>query len=138
MSRVVEKLCLYVQHLKGTIPTIKSSNDRATVKGKLSLSRSNVIKMLNAVQMTKFNDQPLLAKLKKHPHFIFKLPKLKLVIDTVSSGEDEEPLYQGHKLMNYSREKRYLEDHAAYIVQTVIDCFQRRYGNLFGGEGREV
>ena len=74
------------------------------------------IKMLNSVETTKSNYQRLLAKLKKHPHFIFKLPKLKLVIDTVSSGEDEEPLYQGHRIMNYSREKRYLEDRAAYIV----------------------
>ena len=36
--------------------------------------------------------------------------------------------------MNYSREKRYLEDHTPYKVQTVIDCFERRYGNLFGEE----
>ena len=36
--------------------------------------------------------------------------------------------------MNYSREKRYLEDHAAYIVQTIINCFERLYCNLFGGE----
>ena len=32
----VEKFGLYAQHLKGTIPTIKSSNDRATVQGKLN------------------------------------------------------------------------------------------------------
>ena len=36
--------------------------------------------------------------------------------------------------MNYSREKRYLENHAAYIVQTIINCFERLYCNLFGGE----
>ena len=36
MGRVVEKFGLYVQHLKGNIPTIKSSNDRATVQGKLN------------------------------------------------------------------------------------------------------
>ena len=36
MGRVVEKFGLYVQHLKGTILTIKSSNDRATVQGKLN------------------------------------------------------------------------------------------------------
>ena len=75
--------------------------------------------MLNAVETMKAIYQRLLAKLKKHPQYIFKVPNLKLVIDTISSGEDEEPLYQGHKHMNYSKEKRYLEDHAAYI----IDCF---------------
>ena len=52
----------------------------------------NVIKMLNAVETTKSNDQRLLAKLKKHPHFIFKLPKLKYVIDTISSGKNEESM----------------------------------------------
>ena len=75
---------LYVQPLKGTIPTIKSSNDQATVQGKLNklvdakvLLRSaflsdvlteakrfslifqkkdiKVIKMLNAIKTTKSN-----------------------------------------------------------------------------------
>ena len=65
---------------------------------------------------------------------VFKLPNLKLVIDAISSREDEEPLYQGHKLINYTREKRYFEYHATHIVQTMINCFERLYGNLFGGE----
>ena len=38
----------------------------------------NVIRMLNAVETTKANYQSLLAKLKTHPQFIFKLPNLKL------------------------------------------------------------
>lgn len=163
MGRVVEKFGLYVQHLKENIPTIKSSKDRATVQGKLSklvdakvLLRSafftdvlaeakrfslvsqkkdiNVIKMLNSVETTKFNYQRLLAKVKKNPAFIFELPNLKLVIDSISANEDEEPLYQGQKLMYYSREKRYLEDHAAHIIEKIIGCFEERYGNLFGGE----
>ena len=36
MGRVVEKFGLYIQHLKGTIPTIKPSNDRATAQVKLN------------------------------------------------------------------------------------------------------
>ena len=36
--------------------------------------------------------------------------------------------------MYYSREKRYLEDHGAYIIEKIIGCFEERYGNLFGGE----
>ena len=36
MGRVVQKFSLHVQHLKRTIPTIKSSNNRATVQGKLN------------------------------------------------------------------------------------------------------
>ena len=36
MGWEVEKFGLYAQYLKGTIPTIKSSNDRATLQGKLN------------------------------------------------------------------------------------------------------
>ena len=93
-----------------------------------------LIKMLNSVETTKSNYQRLLAKLKKHPHFIFKLPKLKLVIGTISSGKNEESMYQGHKHMNYSREKRYLEDHAAYIMQIIID-FLKGGTVTYSGEG---
>ena len=49
------------------------------------------MEMLNAVETMKANYQRLLAKLTKHPLFIFKLPNLKLVIDAISSSEDEEP-----------------------------------------------
>ena len=126
MGRVVEKFGLYIQHLKGTIPTIKQSNDRAIVQGKLNklvdakvLLRSaflsdvlteakrfslifqkkdiKVIKMLDAMETTKSNYQGFLAKLKKRPQFIFKLLNLKLVIDAISSSEDEVLLYQRHK-----------------------------------------
>ena len=34
MGRTVEKFGLYIQHLRGTIPTVKPSNDRAIVQGK--------------------------------------------------------------------------------------------------------
>ena len=39
--------------------------------------------MLNAVETMKANYQRLLAKSKKHPQYIFKVPNLKLVIDTI-------------------------------------------------------
>ena len=126
MGRVIEKFDLYIQHLKRAIPTIKQSNDRATVQEKLNklvdakvLLRScgltdvlteakrfclispkkeiNVIKMLKTVETTESNYQRFLAKLNKRPQFIFKLPNLKLVIDAISSSEDEVSLYQRHK-----------------------------------------
>ena len=53
--------------------------------------------MLNALETTNSSYERLLAKLKKHPQFIFKLPNLKLVIDAISSSEDKVPLYQRHK-----------------------------------------
>ena len=165
MGRVLEKFGLYVEHLKKNIPTIKSANDRATVQGKLNklvdakvVLRSafftdvlaeakrfslisqkkdiNVIKMLEAVETTKSNYQRLLSKVKKNPAYIFELPNLKLVTDSVSENgeEDGDPSYQGHKLKYYSREKRYLEDHGAHIIEQIIGCFEQRYGNLFGGD----
>ena len=48
--------------------------------------------------------------------------------------KNEEPIYQGHKHMNYSREKRYLEDHAAYIMQTIIDFLKGGTVTYSGGE----
>ena len=55
----------------------------------LFLQVYNFVKFeLNAVETTISNYQRLLAKLTKHPLFIFKLPNLKLVIDEISSSED--------------------------------------------------
>ena len=48
--------------------------------------------MLNAVDTIKSNYQRFLAKLKKHPQIILKLPNLKLVIEAISLSESEEPL----------------------------------------------
>ena len=63
-----------------------------------------------------------------------KLTNFKIIIDVAESNEEEEgeTLSQGHNLVNYSREKRYLLDHAQYIVKKIIDWFEQRYGNLFG------
>ena len=76
----------------------------------------NVIKLLNALELTKSNYEQLLKKIQGSNDYILTLPNFKIVIDAIESNEDEddEPLYQGHKLVNYSREKRYLLDHAQY------------------------
>ena len=62
------------------------------------------------------------------------LTNFEIIIDVAESNEEEEgeTRSKGHKLMNYSRVKRYLLDHAQYIVKKIIDCFEQRYGNLFG------
>lgn len=85
----------------------------------------NMIKMLESVETTKSNYQRLLSKDKKDSAFIFELPNLKLVMDSISENgeEDGEPSYQGHKLKYYSREKRYLEDHEAHIIGKIISCY---------------
>ena len=82
----------------------------------------NVIKLLNAVEPTKSNYERLLKKIQDSNDYILTLPNFKIIIDIVEPNEDEdgEPLYQGHKLVNYSREKRYLLDHLQYIVKKII------------------
>ena len=40
-------------------------------------------------------------------------------------------LFTSGKIVNYSREKRYLLDHAQYITKK-IDCFEQRYDYHFG------
>ena len=51
---------------------------------------------------------------KENSEYILNLLNLKIVVDAVKSNEDDGiPRYQGHKLMNYSQEVRYLLDHAA-------------------------
>ena len=80
----------------------------------------NVIKLWNAVKSTKSNYERLLKKIQVSNDYILTLPNFK-IIDGLESNEkkDGEPLYHGHKLVNYSREKRYLLDHAQYIRKKI-------------------
>ena len=48
--------------------------------------------------------------------------------------KNEEPIYQGHKHMNYSREKRLSRRSCCLHNANNNRFFERRYGNLFGGE----
>ena len=90
--------------------------------------------MLNAEESTKSNYVRLLKKVQDSNDYILALPNFKIIIDAVESNEDEdrEPLYQGHKLVNYSRKQLYMLDLAQYIVKKIIDCFEQLCGNLFG------
>ena len=40
-------------------------------------------------------------------------------------------MYQNQKVQFYSREKRFTEDHIVQIVERVVSCFEKRYGNLY-------
>ena len=162
VGRLLEKFGLYVGHLKDSTSSAKNTAASATLQGKLKklvdakgLPRStfftdvlaeakkfglltqekNVnVTMKNAVESTKSNYELLMKKIQDSNDYILTLPNFKIIIDVIESNEDEdgESLYQGHKLVNYSREKHVLLDHAQYIVKKIIDCFEQRYGNLFG------
>ena len=92
----------------------------------------NIIKMLDAVETTKSNYERLLKKVKKDPAYIFQLPNLKLIVDAATSSQEDEngedsgaAMYQNQKILYYSREKRFLEDHAVQIIERIIDCFKQ-------------
>ena len=92
----------------------------------------DIIRILDSVENTKHNYERLLKKLQKNPAYVFQLPTVKLVTEEIESNdEDGEPMYQNQKVQFYSREKRFIEDHIVQIVERVVSCFEKRYGNLY-------
>ena len=149
------------QHLQHSIDTAKNSKDRATLQGKFTKlinakfllrcalftdvlaeakhfslitqeQNIDIIRILDSVENTKHNYERLLKKLRKNPAYVFQLPTVKLVTEEIESNdEDGEPMYQNQKVQFYSREKRFIEDHIVQIVERVVSCFEKRYGNLY-------
>ena len=71
----------------------------------------------------------LVKQSKKHDS-AFQLPTLKVVIDaTESNGDDGDVLYQDQKVNYYLLEKKYMQNHVLQMVQAIISCFEKRYGN---------
>ena len=92
----------------------------------------DIIRILDSVENTKLNYEHLLKKLRKNPAYVFQLSTVKLVTEEMESNdEDGEPMYQNQKVQFYSREKRFIEDHIVQIVERVVSCFEKRYGNLY-------
>ena len=71
-------------------------------------------------------------KIQYSDDYIFTQLNFEIIIDAVESNKDEEdePIYQGHKLVNYSRKKCYLLDHGHYIVKKIKDWFGQRYSKM--------
>ena len=88
--------------------------------------------ILDSVENTEHNYKRLLKKLRKNLAYVFQLPAIKLVTEEIeSNNQDGEPMYQNQKVQFYSREKRFIEDHIVQIVERVVSCFEKRYGNLY-------
>ena len=158
MSCIIEKFSLYT-HLQHSIDTAKKSQDHATLQAKfmklinakfllqcalftyilaetkhfsLITQEKNIdiIQILASVKNTKHNYERLLQKLQKNS--VFQLLTVKFVTEEIESkDEDDEPMYQNQKVQFYSREKYFIEDHIAQIVERVVSCFGKRYGNLY-------
>ena len=160
MQRFVDKFGLYCQHLQHAIPETKSSKDRAKLQGKFDklvdakvLLRSsffvdvlsaakqfslatqkdgtNIISIVDNVESTKRSYEKLLRKFETDGNKIFSLPTLKSVVTEIESNEDGEPEYQGQKVKYYTREKLFLKNNAAQMVQQILSCYDERYSNLY-------
>ena len=75
-------------------------------------------------------------KLEKNPEYVFQLPTLKMVIEqqTEANTEDGELLYQNVKVHYYSRENQFIKNNCVEIADTIINCYEKRYSNLFASE----
>ena len=68
---------------------------------------------------------------------MFELPTLKATINAIEENiEEEEPIYQGHKVNRYLQEKQYIKNHAVEIVERIISCFEQRFGNIYSEDAR--
>ena len=77
--------------------------------------------------------------MEKNPEYIFQLPTLKIVIEEIEANtEDGELLYENVKAHYYSREKQFIKNNCVEIVDTIINCYEKRYGNLFASESNRT
>ena len=91
----------------------------------------NIIKIVDSAESTKNNYERLRNTLEKNPEYVFELPTLKMVINEIESNtEDREPIYQNQKVKYYSREKMFIKNHCAEIVDVIINCYEKRYGTF--------
>ena len=81
------------------------------------------------------NKKIILKKKKKNPAYAFQLPTDKLVTEEIESNdEDGEPMYQNQKVQFHYREKSFTEDYIVQIVERVVPCFGKRYGNIYSNQ----
>ena len=95
----------------------------------------DIIKIVDSVEFTKNNYERLRKKLEKNPEYVFELSTLKMVIGEIeSNNKDGELIDQNQKVQYYSREKMFIKNHCVEIVDAIINCYEKRYGNLFKSE----
>ena len=90
------------------------------------------MKIFEAVESTKNSYQLFRKKFEKNPVYVFQLPTHKTMIEEIDANtEDGEPLYDNMKVHYYCREKQFIKNNCVQIVDTIINCYEKRYGNLF-------
>ena len=74
-------------------------------------------------------------KIEKNPEYVFQLSTVKMVIQEIEANtEDGEPFCQNVKVHYYSKEKQFIKNNCVEIVDTIINCYEKRHGNLFASE----
>ena len=168
MQRLVDKFELYCQHLQHAIPEVKSSKDRAVLQGKfdklvdakfllcsaffidvLSAAKKfslftqksdvNIISIVDNVEATKRSYEKLSRKFTTNGGAVFTLPTLNSIITEVENDEEDgQPIYQGQKVKYYLREKQFLENNAAEVVQSILACYEERYNRVCVESGNDT
>ena len=98
----------------------------------------NIISIVENVESTKRGYEKLLKKFKGNPEAIFTdLPTLSAIITEIEGNEDGEPIYQDQKLKYYTREKLYLKNHGAELIESTFSCYVKRYSDVYSERNDE-
>ena len=96
----------------------------------LTTQKSDIdtIAIVENVELTKRSYEKLLKKFKGNPEAIFTdLPTLSVIIIEIEGNEDGEPIYQDQKLKYCTREKLYLKNYGAELIESTFSCYVKRY-----------
>ena len=158
MTKLNDKFGVYAKQIQSAIEEKSSSTDNAILQGKLNaLTTADVLlrsafladilepaKILSLVSQQESGDiitttdsvkrsrekyERWYKRFSTNPEKVFELPTLKRILSQIDL---ETYSYQGIKLKYFERQKQYIQDDAASIVERIIHCFNNRFGILDG------
>ena len=98
----------------------------------------DIIAIVENVESTKRGYEKLLRKFKSNPEAIFTdLSTLIAIITEIERNEDGEPIYQDQKWKYYTREKLYLKNHGAELIESILSCYVKRYSDVYSERNDE-
>ena len=81
----------------------------------------DIISIVENVKLIKRGYEKLLKKFRGNPEAIFTdLLTLSAIITEIEGNEGGEPIYQDQKLKYYTREKLYLKNHGAELIELIV------------------
>ena len=98
----------------------------------------DIIATVEIVESTKRGYENLFKKFRGNPEAIFTdLPILSAIITEIEGNEDGEPIYQDQKLKYYTREKLYLKNRGAELIESIFSCYVKRYSDVYSERNDE-